>query len=143
MNNVLESISKEISSIIKTKSKDYIIITEDSSDNQLILKGFMTGFPERSFTIIIKSVKNTRDLSKDDIIINIYASIPSKSSVRVDYASVSLKALKAFYFLISVSDNLKFFAMYSRVMKLDNMDDIREDLEYILDTFILSSYNLL
>lgn len=142
MNEILENLSKEISSIIKTKSRDYITLVEDSSDDQLVLKGFMSGFPDRSFTIIMKSIKN-RENSPENIIINIYATIPSRSNVNIDYASVRLKALKVFYFLISISDNLKFLAMYSKIMNFDNLDSIREDLEYILDTFIFSSYNLL
>jgi len=142
MNEMIKTISREISSIIKTRSKDYITLVEDTSDDQLTIKGFLSGFPDRSFTIIIKSTKKEEN-SPEDIIINIYATIPSKSSVNVDYASVKLKSLRVFYFLVSVSDNLKFLAMYSKVVNLDNPDSIREDLEYLLDTFILSSYNLL
>jgi len=141
MNEMIKSISNEISSIIKTRSKDYITLVEDFSDDQLTIKGFLSGFPDRSFTIIIKSIKN-KENPHEDIIINIYAAIPSKSNINVDYASVRLKSLKVFYFLVSISDNLKFLAMYSKITKFENPDDIREDLEYLLDTFILSSYNL-
>jgi len=141
MNDMIKSISNTISSIIRTRSKDYITLVEESSDNQLTIKGFLSGFPDRSFTIIIKSVENKENPHKD-IFINIYATIPGRSNVSIDYASVKLKSLKVFYFLASVTDNLKFLVMYSKVLKLENPDDIREDLEYLLDTFILSKYNL-